>query len=263
MNRKINRLFIVALGISMALIACNQGDKKEESTSTTDSTSTTTKTDSVQQAPQEPAVADAVKVAPNLYKVLSDTMGIRILEATYKPGDSSALHSHPDYALYVIDGGMAEFSDKDGKKRSNDMKSGMETIRGGEVHSVKNTGKTTIKVLLVEVTRPMGTASADTAMDATKVAPNLYKLKGDSLGLRIVEASYKPGQSSAMHAHPDNAIYAISGGKAEFTLKDGTKQTSELKTGMSAVTPGGAHSVKNTGNTTMKILIVEVNRPVK
>ena len=262
MNRKINRLFM-ALGISMVFIACNQGDKKEESTTTTDSTSTTTKTDTVQQAPQEPAVADAVKAAPNLYKVLGDSAGIRILEATYKPGDSSALHSHPDYALYTIEGGMAEFTDKDGKKMSGDMKSGMEAIKGSEVHSVKNTGKTTIKVLLVEVTRPLGTASADTAMDATKVAANLYKLKGDSLGIRIVEATYKPGQSSAMHFHPDNAIYAISGGKGEFTLKDGTKQTSELKTGIAAVAPAGAHSVKNIGNTTMKILIVEVNRPVK
>ena len=43
-------------------------------------------------------------------------MGIRVLEATYKPGDSSALHSHPDYALYVINGGTAEFTGKDGKK---------------------------------------------------------------------------------------------------------------------------------------------------
>ena len=55
MNRKINRLFILALGISMALIACNGGDKKEESTTTTDSTSTA-KTDTVQQVAQDAAM---------------------------------------------------------------------------------------------------------------------------------------------------------------------------------------------------------------
>ena len=261
MKRKINRLFLLALGISMALIACNQGDKKEESSSTTDSTSIT-KTDTVQQVTQDAAI-DAVKAAPDLYKIISDTMGIRLLEATYKPGESSALHSHPDYALYVIDGGTAEFTGKDGTKRTSDMKSGMEIVRPAEVHSVKNTGKTTIKVLLVEVNRPMGTTSMDPAMDAAKVAPNLYKVKADTLGIRIVEATYKPGQSSALHAHPDNAVYAINGGTAEFTEKDGTKHTNELKTGLSMITPGGTHSVKNTGKTTMKILLVEVNRPAK
>jgi quercetin dioxygenase-like cupin family protein len=261
MKRKINRLFLLALGISMALIACNQGDKKEESSSTTDSTSIT-KTDTVQQVTQDAAI-DAVKAAPYLYKIISDTMGIRLLEATYKPGDSSALHSHPDYALYVIDGGTAEFTGKDGTKRTSEMKSGMEIVRPAEVHSVKNTGKTTVKVLLVEVNRPMGTTSMDPALDATKVAPNLYKAKADTLGIRIVEATYKPGQSSALHAHPDNAVYAINGGTAEFTEKDGTKHTNELKTGLAMITPGGTHSVKNTGKTTMKILLVEVNRPAK
>lgn len=190
-------------------------------------------------------------------------MGIRVLEATYKPGDSSAMHSHPDYALYVINGGTAEFTGKDGKKMTNEMKTGMENIRAAEVHSVKNTGKTTVKVLLVEANRSMGTSTLDPAMDATKVAPDLYKLKKDTLGIRIVEATYKPGQSSALHSHPDNAIYAISGGTAEFTEKDGTKHTNELKTGMSMIMPGGTHSVKNTGKTTMKILMVEVNRPAK
>jgi quercetin dioxygenase-like cupin family protein len=261
MKRKINRLFLLALGISMALIACNQGDKKEESSSTTDSTSIT-KTDTVQQVTQDAAI-DAVKAAPDLYKIISDTMGIRLLEATYKPGESSALHSHPDYALYVIDGGTAEFTGKDGTKRTSEMKSGMEIVRPAEVHSVKNTGKTTVKVLLVEVNRPMGTTSMDPALDATKVAPDLYKSKADTLGIRIVEATYKPGQSSALHAHPDNAVYAINGGTAEFTEKDGTKHTNELKTGLAMITPGGTHSVKNTGKTTMKILLVEVNRPAK
>ena len=261
MKQKINRLFSLALGISMTLIACNQGDKKEESTTTTDSTSTT-KTDTVQQVAQE-ATNDAIKVAPDLYKLIKDTMGIRVLEATYKPGDSSALHSHPDYALYVIDGGTAEFSGKDGKKMTNEMKSGMENIRSAEVHGVKNIGKTTIKVLLVEVNRPMGTISPDAAMDATKVAPDLYKIKKDTLGIRVVEAIYKPGQSSALHAHPDYALYVIDGGTAEFTGKDGKKMDNEMKSGMENIRPAEVHSVKNIGKTTIKVLLVEVNRPEK
>ena len=261
MNRKINRLFILALGISMALIACNQGDKKEESSTTTDSTSIT-KTDTVQPAAQDASI-DAVKVAPNLYKLVSDTMGIRVLEATYKPGDSSALHSHPDYALYVIGGGTAEFIGKRWEKNVTTLKAGMAQIKPEEFHSVKNTGKTTVKVLLVEVNRPKETVSLDPAMDATKVAPDLYKSKSDTLGIRVLEATYKPGQSSALHAHPDNAVYVINPGTVEFTQKDGTKHTNAFKTGMAMIRPGEVHSVKNTGKTTLKVLLVEVNRPMK
>jgi quercetin dioxygenase-like cupin family protein len=260
MKQKFNSQFILVLGISLALTACNQNDKKEEPAAT--DTTGSMKTETMQPAAKDD-VTDAVKAAPDLYKVISDTMGIRVLEATYKPGDSSALHSHPDYALYVIEGGIATFYGKDGTKTVNEMKTGMENIRPNEFHAVKNTGKTTVKVLLVEVNRPMGATSPDAAMDATKIAKDLYKVKMDTLGIRILEATYKPGQSSAMHSHPDLAMYAIAGGSSEFTGKDGKKQAMEMKTGMAMVVPATTHSVKNIGKTTEKILLVEVNRPMK
>jgi mannose-6-phosphate isomerase-like protein (cupin superfamily) len=262
MKQKSGNQFILALCISLVLFACDQQTKKEDETKTTDSTSVT-KPEAVQPpAPQE-TVSDAVKVAPDLYKVLSDSMGIRILEATYKPGDSSAMHSHPDNAVYVAEAGTAEFTDKDGKKNVIEFKKGMIMVRPGESHSVKNTGKTTLKVILVEVNRPKETIPQDATMVATKVAPALYKLKSDSLGIRVLEITYKPGQSSALHSHPDNALYVINGGTTEFTEKDGTKHTNEFKTGMTGIRPGGVHSVKNTGKTTLKALLVEVNRPGK
>jgi quercetin dioxygenase-like cupin family protein len=254
-------LSMLAIFFSLFIIACGQGEKKADDSKTTDSAATaatdTTKTVAAETTP------DAVKAAPNLYKTLQDTLGIRILEADYKPGDSSALHSHADYALYVIQGGKTEFIGKDGSKMDAEMKSADENIRPAEVHSVKNTGKTEVKVLLVEVNRPTGTTSFDASMDASKVAPNLYKVTKDSMGIRILHVTYKPGQSSAMHAHPDLALYVLSGGAIEFTGKDGKKMKSELKTGMSMIVPADTHSAKNIGKTTAKVLLVEVNRPLK
>jgi quercetin dioxygenase-like cupin family protein len=261
MNQKNNSQFILVLCISLFFIACNQNGKKEEETKTTDSTGTA-QTETVQPVTQDAAM-DAVKVAPDLYKVLADSMGIRILEATYKPGDSSALHSHPDYAIYTTAGGTATFYGKDGTKMENEMKTGTINIRPGELHSVKNTGKTTIKVILVEVSRPMQITSQDAALDATKVAPALYKVRGDTLDIRVLEINYKPGESSAMHSHPDAALYVIQGSTTEFTAKDGTKRTMTLKSGMAIVTPADTHSVKNTGKTTVKAILVEVNRAMQ
>ena len=95
MNQMIKNKLFWALGISLAIAACNQSDKKEEEPKTTDTTAT------VKTEVAPPAVPDAVAAAPNFYKVLSDTMGIRIVEVTYKPGDSSVWHSNPDYAIYT------------------------------------------------------------------------------------------------------------------------------------------------------------------
>jgi len=262
MNQKLNRRFILAFGIALSLIACNnQAGKKDEPA--TDSVAKAA-TDSVKPAATVKEVAtDDVTVAPNLYKVLADSAGIKIVEATYKPGDSSAMHSHPDYAIYTIAGGSAAFYTKDGAKMVNEMKTGMTNIRPAEFHSVKNVGKTTIKVLLVELTRPQGSVALDASLDATKAAAAHYKLLRDTLGIRIIEANYKPGESSNMHAHPDAAVYAISGGTAEFSPKDGAKSTNEFKTGVSFIAPAGTHTVKNVGKTNMKILLVEVGRPLK
>lgn len=258
MNQKFNGRVILALSISLALISCNNEDNKEEP-ATTDSPGAA-KTETVQPAAQETTM-DAVKAAPDLYKVLSDTMGIRIVEATYKPGDSSVSHSHPDYAIYASSGGTTTFYGKDGSSVTDELKTGTINIRPGESHSVKNTGKTTLKVILVEVRRPAQTTSQDAATDATKVAGAMYKVKKDTLGIRVMEINYKPGQSSAMHSHAgDQALYVIEGGKGEFTGKDGTKNVLEFKKGMAMVVPGDTHSVKNTGTTTLKGILVEVNR---
>ena len=90
---------ILALCISVGLVAC-KGKSKTEEAKTTDTTGTT-KTEPV-QPPMQSSSPDAVTAAPNFYKPLADSLGIRVLEVTYKAGDSSVLHSHPDYVVYAV-----------------------------------------------------------------------------------------------------------------------------------------------------------------
>lgn len=251
-----NRLFL-AVCISMAIASCNTSEKKDEEVKTVDST------EAAKPAEVQPEVPDAVTAAPDLYKVKADTMGIRILEVIYNPGDSSAWHSHPDYAIYTAQGGNATFYTKDGTASEHEMKTGTILVNPAEAHSVKNTGKSVLKVILFEVRRPMGTVTQDAAMDASKVAGTLYKTAKDTMGIRVMEINYKPGQSSALHSHPDNALYVIDGGKTEFTDKAGKKTVVELKKGMTMIGPAETHSVKNVGNTTTKAILVEVTRPIK
>ncbi len=259
MNPKSYSQLACALGIILFLTACNDNGSKAMS-STTDSTGITeTRTDTVLGSDNAIAM-DAVKVAPGLYKVLADSLGVRMLEATYKPGDSSAMHSHPENAMYVLEGGSSVFTDNSGKETRVDLKTGMSAISSAETNSVKNVGKNTTRVILVEINRKDGSEAQDSSMDATKIAPNLYKVLNDSNGIRVLQVSYKPGQSSAMHSHPDAALYVIEGGTTEFTDKDGHKQTYTLKSGTAMVMGAGTHSVKNVGKTTTKSILFEVNR---
>jgi quercetin dioxygenase-like cupin family protein len=162
--------------------------------------------------------------------------------------------------LYVIDGGKGEFTEKDGSRQFVDFKSGMTGIGGPETHSVKNVGNTTLKAILVEVKRPNSPGALDASLDATKVASKFYKVAKDSLNIRIVTVDYKPGDVSALHAHPDLVMYVMSPAKAEFTEKDGTKRQMTLEKGATVVVPADTHSVKNIGTTNAKVVLFEVNR---
>ena len=261
MSHQFNSRIILAILISVSIVACKGKDKdKEKEAATTDTTTTATTT--TQPATNNDDMSD-VKVAPNLYKSLADSAGIRVVEVNYKPGDSSAMHWHPDYAIYVAQGGSVTFYGKDGSKTESNLPTGATMIKPGEWHSAKNTGKNPIKVILFEVTRTGAVTAPDAAMDATKVAPKLYKTLADTMGIRILEINYKPGDMSAMHSHPDGALYVISPSTSEFTKKDGTKQTMNLPKGMAAIIPADTHSVKNVGKTATKAILVEVNRAMK
>jgi quercetin dioxygenase-like cupin family protein len=258
MNLKSYCQLVLAIGITLFISACNGKDSK--ASSTTDSTGLTETRSDTMPLSQKPTAMDAVKVAPELYKVLADSLGIRMLDATYKPGDSSAMHAHPESAMYVLEGGSSLFTDNNGKATRADLRTGMSAISPAETHSVKNIGKNTTKVILVEINRRDGSEAPDSLMDATRIAPNLYKVLKDSIGIRVLQVSYKPGQSSAMHSHPDAALYVIQGGTTEFTDKDGHKQTYTMKAGSAMVMGAGTHSVKNVGKTTTKSILFEVRR---
>lgn len=258
MKKNLIAPFFFAILFFMLLLACNNETKPEEKTAATDTTKTVTPAPATNNDDMS-----AAKVAPNLYHVLKDTLGIRIVEADYKPGDSSVMHWHPDYAVITAEGGTVTFYGKDGSKMEAPMKTGMTAIKPGEFHSVKNTGKTAIKVILVEVNRTGASSMPDAALDATKSGAGLYTTLNDTLGMRILAINYKPGQSSTMHAHSDAALYVTDPGTAEFTGKDGKKQTIKLDKGMAMISPAQTHSVKNVGKTTMKAFLVEVNRAMK
>ena len=254
MKKNVN-LKLIAIGVSLLFAACNADETKTDTA--TDSTATTTAADSASNNQS----MDAVTIAPDRYTVAKDSAGIRVLNINYKPGDSSGMHSHPDAVLYVAEAGKTEFTMPDGSKQVHELKSGDAMVMPAGTHSVKNVGNTTTKAVLVEVSRANTAGNSIGAdMDPMKVSADMHKLIKDTMNIRAMIFTAKPGQSTAKHSHPDHTIYVINGGRAEFTAQDGAKQVREMPNGTILINPGTTHTFKNVGSNAIKVLVVEVNR---
>jgi beta-alanine degradation protein BauB len=97
------------------------------------------------------------------------------------------------------------------------------------------------------------------AQDPTKVASKEYKkviLENEKV--RVIEVEFAPGAVAALHSHPAHVVYVISGGKMEMTEKGKSPMVKELKTGEATYNPPITHSVKNVGNTTVKLILTEL-----
>ena len=94
---------------------------------------------------------DAVTVAPNNYKTLLDNDRIRLLEYRGKPGDKTAMHSHPDILAYAIAGGKFRFAFPDGQSMEVELHAGESMFVEGMSHSTEQLGPDEAHVLLVEL----------------------------------------------------------------------------------------------------------------
>ena len=101
----------------------------------------------------------------------------------------------------------------------------------------------------------------DAAMDPLKVEAAFLKLHKDTLGIKLYEVTLNPGDSVGMHTHPDNIVYVLEGGTGVLTLKDGTIQAVEFIKGMGMLGGPATHSGKNTGTTTIKLVVADIYRP--
>jgi beta-alanine degradation protein BauB len=94
---------------------------------------------------------DPVKVGPNIYKKILENDRIRMMEVTFAPGDSIAMHSHPDHVVYTVNGGTLRVTTSDGKTMVADLKAGDPIWFSAVIHAAKNIGTKPIKLVVVEL----------------------------------------------------------------------------------------------------------------
>ena len=78
------------------------------------------------------------------------------MEATLPPGVKEAVHSHPAYVIYVLEGGKYRNYASDGKTTEGELKTGEVLFREPLTHAAENIGKTTMHMILVELKKSDG-----------------------------------------------------------------------------------------------------------
>lgn len=95
---------------------------------------------------------NAVKVAPDHYKVLLENEHVRVIENTLAPGEKDAMHTHPAGWYYVTKPGTMKVVHADGKTETWEAKAGEAGwLKTEGPHTSENIGNTTMGFVLVEV----------------------------------------------------------------------------------------------------------------
>jgi quercetin dioxygenase-like cupin family protein len=94
---------------------------------------------------------DAVKVAPDSYKVVLENDAVRVLEVVIKQGAKSEMHSHPKSVAICLNDQRLKFTFPNGKSENADLKSGQAVWLDGISHAVENTGTEDVRSVVVEL----------------------------------------------------------------------------------------------------------------
>lgn len=95
---------------------------------------------------QDPAVVNSKTIW-----VKFENDRVRVLEAILPPGVKEQVHSHPAYAVYVLEGGRYRNYASDGKVTEGELKTGDVLYREPLTHAAENIGDKPLHMILVEL----------------------------------------------------------------------------------------------------------------
>lgn len=208
-----------------------------------------------------PGVVDPVTVSPDVFKVLADSERMRVIEATWVPEQKDNPHGHPPLIGYALTDIHGIAYDDDGTPVSIRSKKGRVFLQAAvQSHAFKNAGKDVAKMIIVEVKENVAPAPIpiNSALDAITASPDIFEFMGSDPKVKVLLATWQPGQRDETHGHPATAAYAITDIQGNLYDADGKPTPVTMKAGeVRFEDPVKAHSFENTGTAPAQILIVE------
>jgi len=106
-----------------------------------------------------------------------------------------------------------------------------------------------------------GTTCAGDVPPSFQASPEVYKVLAENDDLRVVLATWQPGQKDSSHSHPMAAVYTIKPCDARITNADGKVREVHNKAGTARVNkPVKSHTFENIGTTECQQVLVEKKR---
>jgi hypothetical protein len=107
--------------------------------------------------PSNASAQDPTKVMPRAYRVAFENDKLRVLDFTGRPGMGicgEGMHSHPAHLTVVLQDWQGRATTPDGTTRNRERKLGDVFWSEAETHKVENTGKSSSRVLIIELKAP-------------------------------------------------------------------------------------------------------------
>ncbi len=189
-----------------------------------------------------------------------DNEFVRVVVAESAPGPKGRLHKHDENRVMVhLDPGVMELAFEGGPTNVVKFKAG--TVRwdpAGGMHTSQNTGKTTYKIVEVELRNP-GADISWPALDPSKVAPDIYRTEFENKQVRVMRVKVRPGESIPRHEHAVNRItVALTPARIKLTNTDGSVVDASFKAGEARWGTPGTHSEKSDMNTPFELILIDI-----
>lgn len=202
-------------------------------------------------------LADPVVVSPEFHRVMLENDSVRVLNVRLQPGEKDKMHSHTSSAYFVLSGEKMRFH-LDRSQRDGDLKRGSVTLQGAiERHSVENIGESPINFVLFE--HKAKRASETKGPDPVKESSAMYQEVDKSPRFRVLNVTIPPGETAAMHAHPDSAYYSLGSTTGVWHAADGTTTDVVFRPSSAGFFEATeSHTLENTGTNPIRLLLFEL-----
>lgn len=197
---------------------------------------------------------DPVKVAGDMYKVIVENDGLRVLDVSIPAGAKTAMHSHPDLVAVVLEPSPIRWTRPDGQSEQSGpgFTRGSTLYMASDTHISENIGTTSAHVVLVEFKKPAPILWRNPSL------PTPYKHVAENPHVMVFEAIIAPGGTVPKHTHGDHVIVSLTDGTAEATDQEGKKQTVAFKKDTATFAGLVTHSWMNTGQMPLHLIVVEL-----
>ena len=94
------------------------------------------------------------------------------------------------------------------------------------------------------------------AQDAMKYGVAHLKVLAEDDKVRVLKYTPKKGDKTPVHSHPSTVVYVVKGGRARYTMPDGSVHELELKSGETLLRPPVTHADEALDD--MEVILVEL-----